>query len=461
MDLITDIDSEYRVISSMLHSESSCIEAIMCITNDDFSDPMAKQVFEIASSLYSRGIKPAYFEIMKEGSSLGLFKGREDHEHLKYIVEQYINDENISYWTDKVIRASKGRKAQRLLAGYVEKLNGNRRDLNIKEFIGQVGGDFLALAMDTEAEKIESGRDLANIGVDLVSENVERWRKIQEDSRVFGFIALEGVTTGLDRLDKLTLGYKPGDLIILGAQTGHGKTAYALNTIRSVCMNASHKALYINTEMSQKQIAYRWGAILAGIELQKIRTGSLSNEELSQVIEAYGRLSESGFYSSYMPNLTPNKLQILAQKAKIQCDIKLLILDYIGRMEKRDLKFQEWQILEDIVKACKVMAQNLDIASMVLVQLNEDGSLQGAKRMKNECDLMLKLVPLAGDGEEETRKSQQDKFEKKYGYVYEKFNYRLWLDKSRDSEAGLSIPLVFDQSRQQIREAEEMGKYVS
>ena len=51
-------------------------------------------------------------------------------------------------------------------------------------------------------------------------------------------------------------------------------------------------------------------------------------------------------------------------------------------------------MLEQIVKSQKILAQNLDIACMILVQLNEDGSLQGAKRMKNECDLMLKLVPV-------------------------------------------------------------------
>lgn len=461
MDFITDTEAEHRVVSSMLHSEAACIETISRIDAEDFSDPMARQVFIMAGSLYRRGIKPSYVEVIKEGGALGLFENLENRQHLTYIVEQYINDENVGYWITKVIQASKGRKAQRLLNAYTEKLNGSRRNIDIQEFIGQVGGDFFALAMDAESEKIESGRDMANMGCDLVSENVERWRKMQDDARVFGFIALEGVTTGFNKLDNLTLGYKPGDLIILGAQTGHGKTAFALNSIRAACLEAGNRALYINTEMSRRQIAYRWGAILAGLPLQKIRTGSLSNEELSEVINAYGRLSESGFYTSYMPNLTPDKLQILAQKAKIQYNIKLLILDYVGRMEKRDPKLQEWQILEDIVKACKVMAQNLDLASMILVQLNEDGSLQGAKRMKNECDLMLKLVPLASDGDEDTRKNQQEKFERKYNRVYEKFNYRLWLDKSRDSEAGLSIPLVFDQSIQQIREAEDVGRYVS
>ena len=87
----------------------------------------------------------------------------------------------------------------------------------------------------------------------------------------------------------------------------------------------------------------------------------------------------------------------MARKAKIQRNIKLLILDYVGRMEKVQKGMDEWQVLEQIVKSIKLLAQNLGIACLVLVQLTPTGELQGAKRMENECDLMLKMIPVEKD----------------------------------------------------------------
>lgn len=454
MEHLIDTEAERRVISAMLNSETSCVEIMTNIGEDDFYNPLNRNTFLLAKSLYTTGIKPTFIEVIKEGHKLGFIETPQQTAEIKDIAQSYIDDENTPYWINQVRNASKGRKAQRLIRQCAEQIQ--RSDVDVNNFVRQTGSDFMALAMDTETERIDTGKDIAELGIKLVSDNVEKWRKIQEEARMFGQLPMEGVPTGFPKLDNLTLGYKPGDLIILGAQTGHGKTAFAINTAMAVCVDAKKPILYVNTEMSNKQIAYRWGTILSQIPLQRLRTGSLTNGELSQVKNTYSMLTESGFYTAYMPNLTPDKLQTLARKAKLQYGIELLILDYVGRMEKSDPRLQEWQVLSQIVKTQKIMAQNLDMACMVLVQLNEDGSLQGAKQMKNESDLMLKLLPMCADlkNTEELEQAQQ-KYQYKYGKYYEAFNYRLWIDKSRDSESGISIPLVFDMERQCIREAKE------
>ncbi|NLW91690.1 MAG: hypothetical protein GXY34_08835 [Syntrophomonadaceae bacterium] len=86
---------------------------------------------------------------------------------------------------------------------------------------------------------------------------------------------------------------------------------------------------------------------------------------------------------------------------------------------------------------------------MILVQLNEDGSLQGAKRMKNECDLMLKLVPV--------EPKEIPEIEQKNKKHYEPYNHRIYIDKARDAMSGVSIPIVFEKDTQVIREAQTIG----
>jgi len=215
-----------------------------------------------------------------------------------------------------------------------------------------------------------------------------------------------------------------------------------------VAVQNKNNILYLNTEMSRNQIALRWGSILSGIEHERVRSGELNESELSRIFNAYSLLRESGFYSYPCPNLTPEKTISIARKFKAQKNIAMLIIDYVGRMDKYDPKLQEWQMLEQIVKTQKILAQNLKIVVMCLVQLNPDGSLQGAKRMKNECDLMLKLSPISKEELEENEEL------KKYDTMP---NYMIYIDKNRDGQSGIHIPILFDLQRQTMRDVKRVS----
>ncbi len=404
----------------------------------------------MTSTLYRRGIKPTYVELLKEGREMGLLKSAHDQEELRYVVEQFIDDENIRYWIGKVKEASKGRKLQKLLKKYVTELKDENPD--ISSIVKEASGDFFSLAVDSDEEKIVTAKELAEIGEKAYLERIDKYRKMQEDCKALGEFPLEGVPTGFKTLDRMSLGYKPGDLIILAAQTGHGKTAFAIQTSSSVCIDGGKPLYYINTEMKQLQLAQRWGAVLSGIPMQQIRGGSSRDDQKPQCLAAYKALSRAGFYTSYLPNLTPIKADIFTRKAKMQFNVEMMILDYVGRMEKIDPKLQEWQVLEQIVKSMKQLAQNLDIAVMVLIQLTEEGYLQGSKRMKNEADLMLKLIPVADQ-------EAMNKIQERTGNMYEPFNYRIFVEKARDSASNVSIPIVYDLEKQQLREAMIIGTY--
>lgn len=451
MEPITDIEAERRVISSMLHSDTACIYTLSKLDDSDFYNPINRDVYLLAKGLKENNTRPTLVEIYKEAAKTGYITDTKQIEEIKYIVEHYIDSENIKYWVAKVKDAAKARKLQQAMKIYGSKLTKPITDIN--QLLMQFNDELFNLSMDTAAEVIETPESLASYGIDLINARVDKYRKEQERRRIEGLtgdaLILEGTPTGLSELDKHTFGYKPGDLIILGAQTGHGKTAFALNTAKAICLENKKPLLYINTEMSRAQLVYRWGGMLSGIPTHRLRTGSMTNEEKNQVITFYKNFAQSGFLSSYMPNLTTNKVELLGRSAKLQYGIEILILDYVGRMDKYNPKWQEWQMLEQIVKSQKILAQNLDIACMILVQLNEDGSLQGAKRMKNECDLMLKLVPV--------EPKEIPEIEQKNKKHYEPYNHRIYIDKARDAMSGVSIPIVFEKDTQVIREAQTIG----
>lgn len=442
-EFIVDLESERRVLSCMIHSEEACIEAYNSLASSDFYSPKHATIFDLVSSLFEREIKPTFVELLKEGHILGVFTNPKDIEELKYIAEHYIDDENIKYWIKKVKDKSKIRRFERFLRKSYQILS-EEQDKDIESLLMSAEEELTNLTALEIDDKIDTPLDLANLGYDEVERRFIKYKEIKELNK--GIIPLEGLPTGFDNLNHITLGYKPGDLIILGAQTGHGKTAFALHTAKAVAVDHNYNVLYLNTEMSREQIALRWGSILSGIEHDRIRRGEINESELSRIFNGYSRLRDSGFYSYPCPNLTPEKTISVARKFKAQKNISLMIIDYVGRMEKHDPKLQEWQILEQIVKTQKMLAQNLKIAIVCLVQLNPDGSLQGAKRMKNECDLMLKFSPIPKEDLED------DELKK-----YVNPNYYITIEKNRDGRSGVKIPVVFDLQKQTMDDAERIS----
>ena len=440
---LIDLEAEQRVISGMLHSDDACAEAVTLLTENDFSDPFHLAVFSTASALYVRNVKPTLAEVLKEGLKTGLITGKQNVDRLREVSGHYIDDENIGYWVQQVKTKAKMRHMEQMLKKYHAELK-TAKDSEAEEILNKASEEFSSLSIIAVDEDIQEPSELAKLGYDLVVEKMERYREVK-NANPYGALILDGTPTGIEKLDQITLGYKPGDLIILGAQTGHGKTAFALNTTLAASVKDKQPCLYINTEMSRKQIALRWGCALSGIDHDKIRNGAITNEELTRIGNAYAELTESGVYTAHIPNLTPAKLTSITRRAKIRKDVQLIIVDYVGRMETVDPRLQEWQVLYNIIKAQKQLAQNMECAVMCLVQLNTDGSIQGAKKIKNECDLMLKLVPVSAETVQEAAKEK--------GIVYKNWNYNLEIEKNRDGQSGNKIPIWFDMSIQRITQA--------
>lgn len=434
---LSDAESERRVLSAMLHSEEACIESYNSLRDSDFYIPLHGTIFELISSLFEREIRPTYVELLKEGHRLGIFSNPRDAESLKYIAEHYIEDENIKYWIKNVREKARLRKFEGFLRHNYQLIR-EQKDNEVEDILMKAEEELTNITALEIDDRIDTPDDLAALGFDEVEKRFLRFRENN------GVIVLDGLHTGFSSLNNKTLGYKAGDLIILGAQTGHGKTSFALHSAKAVAIEEHKNVLYLNTEMSRVQIALRWGSMLSGIEHERIRSGQINEIELSRIANAYSRLKDSGFYSYPCPNLTPEKTVSIARKFKAQKNIDMMIIDYVGRMDKMDPRLSEWQILEQIVKTQKILAQNLGIAVMCLVQLNPDGSLQGAKRMKNECDLLLKLGPIPKDDFDDPEK-YLDRYQQAP-------NYYITIDKNRDGQSGIQLPIVFDLQKQLMQD---------
>ena len=175
-----------------------------------------------------------------------------------------------------------------------------------------------------------------------------------------------GIPTGISELDKTITGLNRSDLIILAARPGMGKTSFALNIARHAAISASRRVAFFSLEMSKEQLAARLLSTEALVSSTKLRTGDLSPDEWTRLIEGGDILSQAELYLDDNSGITVPEI-----KAKIRRlqDVDLVIIDYLQLMGSARRIENRVQEISEITRNLKIMAKELDIPVVVLSQL--------------------------------------------------------------------------------------------
>lgn len=191
-------------------------------------------------------------------------------------------------------------------------------------------------------------------------------------------------------------GLRGGDLIIIAGQTGTGKTGIGTNISRIVSVEIGKRPYYFNAEMDNVQMYDRFVAATAGVPHLEVATskltGSPADKKLKRerIEEAVSKLSRSKLVTSEIPTLTPSRIAQLARQVKNMYEdgVDVIIVDYLGRLDSESTgrNMQTWDELYQNAKYLKELARKLNVPVIVLAQLNDEGKLEGAKKIANEAD---------------------------------------------------------------------------
>lgn len=239
------------------------------------------------------------------------------------------------------------------------------------------------------------------------------------------------IFTSFKRLNKTTGGFEAGDLIILSGSTGGGKSAFAANIARDICITQRQPGLYINSEMSKEQMALRWNAILAGISHSALRAGRITEEEKNSLSIKLDPCNNGELHTLTIPDLRVDVVLSEVRRFKARENIRFAIIDYIGRCDFLDSKNKDdWQLLTGAARRLKTLAQEQELAIIMLAQLSASGKLAQASYMSHEADLWLNL-----------RKPHEEEM-KDILKTREPWNMILEIVKGRNAPTG-AIPLYF------------------
>jgi len=193
---------------------------------------------------------------------------------------------------------------------------------------------------------------------------------------------LTGLSTGFFKLDKITSGLKPHELIIVAARPGMGKTAFALNLATNMAISGKTVALF-NMEMSAEQLVMRMLASVGQIEGGKLKSGNLKNEDWKRVNEAISRLADTKMYIDDTSGMTINEIRAKCRRlASMKDGLDIVIIDYLQLIQGSDrYKGNRVQEVTEISRSLKTLAMELKIPVIALSQLSR--SVEGKGRKDN------------------------------------------------------------------------------
>lgn len=190
--------------------------------------------------------------------------------------------------------------------------------------------------------------------VDTITRAVERGDK------------MTGKQTGWVSLDRVLGGWNAGDLIVMAARPGQGKTALALSLMYEFA-KIDGKGLFVSLEMSSEQLAKRYLSLLVDIPNWKIRNAILKDYEVTNLCTSVND-SNVEFFVDDDPNCSIQQIKSKAKIHKAKHGLELLIIDYIQLI--KGTKQNREQEIAEISRGLKLLAKELQITVIVLAQLS-------------------------------------------------------------------------------------------
>jgi replicative DNA helicase len=194
--------------------------------------------------------------------------------------------------------------------------------------------------------------------------------------------ALTGTPSGFKDLDELTGGFQPGNLIVIAARPGMGKSALATNIAENASIGHKRAVALFSLEMSETELAQRFIASQARIKGDELRKGRVSEGRWPKILEASQRLSQARLFVDDTSDLGILEIRAKARRlhAREPDGLGLVIVDYLQLMRPDGRTDNRVEQVGQMSRGLKILAKELNVPVIALAQLNRNVEYRTDKR---------------------------------------------------------------------------------
>lgn len=180
----------------------------------------------------------------------------------------------------------------------------------------------------------------------------------------------KGTRSGYGKLDSMTGGFRPGQVIIIAGRPGHGKSALAGNLAEHLALKEDAAVLFVSLEMSKLEVAERLLCSHASINSFSLRNGYIGNDERRKLLASYNVLAKTKLTIDDGPNRTMTEIAAISRRLKRQDKLDVLMIDYLQLITPENKREPRQEQVASISRRLKTLAKEFDIPVICLAQLN-------------------------------------------------------------------------------------------
>ncbi len=350
-------EAEYSVLGSMFLDKDCIPDVLSRVKPEDFYIDRHKKLFTALVELYSLG-KPV--DLISVEEQLRLNGDLEKIGGIKFVVDTantVPSTESVVFYADVV----KDKSVLRKLIKLSEDIQ------NICYRGDQETDTILAKAqqgiIDITQDRVSKG--LVHIGRYL-SDSVEMIDKLSHNDA-----ETTGVPTGFIDIDKKTSGLHSSELILIAGRPGMGKTSFALNIAHNAAVKYGKNVAVFSLEMPGIQLANRFLSGSAKISSERIKKGTLRDEDWGKLASAAEVLTRSNIYVDDTSSINVTEIGARCRKLMLEKGLDLVVIDYLQLMNgSSSNKGNRQQEIAEISRGLKVLANDLKIPIIALSQLS-------------------------------------------------------------------------------------------
>ena len=351
-----DLEAEQAVLGSMLVDKDAVYTVVEILKPEDFYRNEHAEIYSAILDLCEAN-KPVDLLTLKEQLRVrGKYDVVSGFEYLASLTNPMYSISNVENYANIVWEKSILRKLIKA-ANTISKESyeatedviyiTEKAEKEIFDIVQRKGGNSYALIKDVLVDTFNNLEELA--------------------TREEGVI---GIPSGFVDLDSKTLGFMPGQLIIVAARPAMGKSAFALNLLTNAAVKSNKAVAYFSLEMSKEELVGRILASEAMVDSQKIRSGKLEDEDWISLTNASGSLSETKIILDDTSGFSPIELRAKCRKLKMEYDIGLVVIDYLQLMNASKTNASRQADISEISRSLKVLAREIGVPIIALSQLS-------------------------------------------------------------------------------------------
>lgn len=361
-----DLDAEESILGGMMLSKDAIADVVETLRGEDFYKPANETIYDVILDLYARG-EPAdavtVANALQKAGSLARVGGAT---YLHTLIASVPTAANAGYYAQIVRERAMLRKLVEAGTRIVQM--GYDAEGDTDELVNRAQTEIYQV---TERRTAEDYVRLGEI-MEHTANEIERMGEHGDDT--------VGVPTGFTEFDDLTNGLHPGQMIVIAARPGVGKSTLALDMARSAAIAARQCTVIFSLEMGKQELSMRLLSAESGVPLQNLRRGEVSEQDWTTLAAKMSRMHDAPLYIDDSPNMALTEIRAKCRRLKQQHDLQLIVIDYLQLMSSGKRVESRQQEVSEFSRSLKLLAKELEVPVIALSQLNRSSEQRTDKR---------------------------------------------------------------------------------